>query len=651
MVGSTSSSVLEAHFRSEIAAAAVEFRNVQRLRCAVKLLILAVLLICGMSDGLLHLAVLFVGYEIVGTIFVRRLNGRIEDASIIEASLFAGLIVTSTVLLVYPTILVIEQHSFPLFVIGGLWALGVLCYVAVSFNRMPWLNAISVLASGGLCFLALNAALRAPMLPGTPAQVTIAFICLFAFISLAFYIFHTQNRMNAALVRAQKASAQRMTEIAELARRDELTGIYNRRAFDHEVGSWLRHAGPEDEFWIIVVDLNDFKPINDTLSHDAGDALLIEIAQRLRDFVGRGNVAARLGGDEFILALYNDGTLGRPAEILFRLDQMIRRPLIWRRRQLSVTAAIGMAISDAAPRVLHTVCAQADRAMYRAKHENSALPVIYSPLIGDNGSAVEDRRFLEEAMERDEITAFFQPKVSLDSEKVKGFEALARWVRSDGTVLAPTRFLPWIGSAGLDDLLTVHIAGRVCAWMQKWHSEGAQPLDVSINVSESALATFSGRDMLLEAIRPARPLIDAGWRLTIEITENVFFARSGTVFKESIQKLREAGCRIALDDFGTGYASLRHLRELHCDEIKIDRSFTADLGQDVSADVLVNAIVEIARTLDLNVIAEGVETTGQREMLRGRGCLMGQGYLWGHATPGDDVMKLLGAPKELMAGS
>ena len=249
-------------------------------------------------------------------------------------------------------------------------------------------------------------------------------------------------------------------------------------------------------------------------------------------------------------------------------------------------------------------------------------------------ATLEDRQMLLDAMQDGQILPYYQPKVNIETGETVGFEALSRWKHPKRGVLPPSQFLPMINELGLQGAFMTHTAAKVMADLALFVEDGLDPGQISINLSEVALATIVGRNELFAVIDnypDLRPF------LTFEITEDIFIARSSEIIRRSIDMFRDAGVRISLDDFGTGYASLQHLKELAFDELKLDTGFVRDLGIDPAAEVLTASLVTIARGLRVDLIAEGVETQTQRDMLANMGYQHVQGYLYGSAMAFDDA--------------
>lgn len=268
--------------------------------------------------------------------------------------------------------------------------------------------------------------------------------------------------------------------------------------------------------------------------------------------------------------------------------------------------------------------------MYLAKQDSNTTIMIYDKSAFPVRPTLKDREMLIEAMQSGEILPYYQPKVRLDTGEIVGFEALSRWEHPTRGLLSPSHFLPMINELGLQGSFMAHTAEHVLDDLAQMTIEGLDPGQVSINMSEVTLATLLGRKELF-AILDRYP--ELRHFLTFEITEDIFIARSGEMIRRSIQLFRNAGVRISLDDFGTGFASLQHLKELEFDELKLDTGFVRDLGFDPAAKVLIEGLVTISKGLQVDLIAEGVETEKQRNMLHEMGCKYVQGFYYGAAMP------------------
>jgi diguanylate cyclase (GGDEF)-like protein len=419
-----------------------------------------------------------------------------------------------------------------------------------------------------------------------------------------------------------------------MTRHDALTGLRNRHAFDEAVGNILSRRRGEGRVAVYLLDLDGFKPINDTYSHEAGDTVLITIARRLERLVGENGIAARFGGDEFGIAMPGLASPEAAHRFAAQVIAAVAEPIPWGEKLLRTATSVGFCLSGPTQETVGGLCAAADQAMYRAKSEGVGRAVLYDPAAFPPRLTLRDRQTLAEAVASGQIRPHYQPKVDLATGRLFGFEALARWHHPDRGLLTPAQFLPQINELGLQGDFLTAMARHVFSDIESLIADGLDPGQVSLNLPEIALATHSGRQDLDRLLSAHRAILH---HVIFEITEDVFIARSADMIQDSIARFRLAGLRVSLDDFGTGFASFQHLRQLEFDELKIDPSFVRDLGTDPAAAVLVDGFLAIARGLGVTVIAEGVETEAQRQRLLAAGCRHAQGYLFGKAMPLDEI--------------
>lgn len=544
----------------------------------------------------------------------------------------------STVAYLLPAVILAHQPSVALLLGGFMWVFGVFVHISNTFVSLPlynWSQMIpGFITATGVIWVSSQYGHSAK----TMSEWMVVAAMMVVYASNTFETMNKQKDTQHALSRARSEANARLRALEYMNRHDALTGLLDRHAFDEELARILAAREDGTHVGVFLLDLDGFKPINDTYSHEAGDKVLVTIAERLTQLTGIGGVAARLGGDEFAIAmpmLSSDRAAMRLAQ---QIAAAVEQPITYNERALRVAASIGIGLTGVSDDNVAGLCAGADQAMYRAKGETGRRVILYDPQTFAPRLSLDDRQRIVEAFLRGEIRPFYQPKVRLDCGAVCGFEALSRWVHPERGLLMPSDFLYQINELGLQGDFVTHVARQVLSDIDTLLDAGLSPGEVSINIPEVTLATQSGRhdlDVLLAA-HPA-----AARHITFEITEDVFIARAGDMMQLSIAHFRRAGVRISLDDFGTGFASFQHLRQLEFDEIKIDTSFVAGLGHDRSAEVLVEGLLNIARGLGVQVIAEGVETEAQRRHLLTLGCDFAQGYMFGRALPFDEVEVLL----------
>jgi diguanylate cyclase (GGDEF)-like protein len=397
---------------------------------------------------------------------------------------------------------------------------------------------------------------------------------------------------------------------------------------------------------MLLIDLDNFKEVNDTLGHRAGDELLMTAARRLSAAVRPGDLPVRFGGDEFAVLLA-DGSPPEGAQALAaRLIRTFSAPFqIWD-TQAEVRASIGVATSDDSPEVAEhdapeVLLRNADLALYAAKADGKGTWTRYRPQLYEAAmERVRLRTSLDKAIARDEFFLHYQPIVDLRGpERVAGFEALVRWQHPEFGLLTPNQFIPLAEETGQIVQLGEWILGRAITDAARWNAGHPPGLARRVTVNVSAHQFLEGSfvhvidRMLTDAELPAQLLI-------LEITETAFLHHHGPEVSENLKALSRIGVRIAVDDFGTGYSSIAYLRDLSIDILKADRSFVDHIAEDRSHLRLLQGIVTVAAALKISVVAEGVETVVQRNLLRDMGCAYAQGFYYSPAVPVDRVIAL-----------
>nr|WP_240699994.1 EAL domain-containing protein [Sphingomonas gei] len=434
--------------------------------------------------------------------------------------------------------------------------------------------------------------------------------------------------------RADMAAEQRRAQGAEqrahqLAYHDPLTGLPNRRALAEALDTRMAGGAP---LGLLIIDLDRFKSINDVHGHPAGDQLLRDVAARLSAVVGGQGSSYRLGGDEFAVIIDAEGEGARRAA--HSIVHAMRKPFAAPDLVHHIGASVGISLypNDALDR--ETLMRRADIALYKAKQSGRSRLCAFEPLLdAEIRRRAEIERELREAMASDALVPYYQPIVALASGAVVGYELLARWQRGDGEDIGPEQFIPIAEECGLIDALMLRLLRRACRETRGWE------VSISINVSPIQLKDpWFSQKVLAVLTRERFP----PQRLTIEITENALIVDAESA-QQTIASLKNQGIQLALDDFGTGYSSLKHLQMLPFDRLKIDRSFVTSMERDPQALRLVHAIITLASTLDLPVVAEGIESASTARTLAGLGCAMGQGFHYGHPMPVAQIEALAAA--------
>jgi len=414
-------------------------------------------------------------------------------------------------------------------------------------------------------------------------------------------------------------------ELRHRAFHDALTELANRSLFSNRLEHALaRQARDGSAIGVIVLDLDGFKTVNDSLGHSVGDQLLFAVGERLLEAVRPGDTVARLGGDEFAILLEDEPTIDQVAEHASRVVACLARPFELAGKSLVVTASAGVTLNrpgDGPDELIRN----ADMAMYVAKHDGKACVRRYEPSLHH---AALDRLELEadlrRALDRDELVVHYQPTVQVDDGTVTGFEALVRWQHPRRGMLGPMEFIPLAEETGLITELGRWILGEACGQACMWQQRFGHDLTIAVNVSARQLRDAG----LIGDVRNALAMSGlAASALTLEITESVLMDNSDAAIAR-LHELKELGIRLAIDDFGTGYSSLNYLRALPVDIVKIDKVFIDGVASDKEARGLIKAILSMADTLDLQAVAEGVESLEQARRLEQLGAPLVQGFYY-----------------------
>jgi diguanylate cyclase (GGDEF)-like protein/PAS domain S-box-containing protein len=430
-------------------------------------------------------------------------------------------------------------------------------------------------------------------------------------------------------------------ELERLALYDLLTGLPNRALFSDRLAHAIERRGRAQATAVYFLDLDRFKRINDSLGHAAGDEVLREIAARIQRMLRPDDTVARFGGDEFTVLCESVGGVLEAVGVADRLQREIAQPLRAGGAELRLTASVGIALAEPGEAAdCSRLVEDADAAMYRAKERGGARTELFDVAMRER--AVDElsiEQELQHALERGELRLFYQPLVSLGSGEMVGAEALIRWEHPERGLLSPDQFLPVAEESGLIVEVGAWAVGEACRRLRDWDRRNGGPaaFGLAVNLSARELTHPDVVSTVLSAVR--RSALDPS-RLTIEVTESTAMADRDSGFR-ALRELSEAGMRIAIDDFGTGYSSLDHLREMPADILKIDRSFVAGMAANSPDSALVAAAIAMGRALEMEVVAEGIETSEQVADLRELGCPLGQGFLFARPLPPEELDGLL----------
>jgi diguanylate cyclase (GGDEF)-like protein len=424
---------------------------------------------------------------------------------------------------------------------------------------------------------------------------------------------------------------QAETQLAQLSAYDPLTGLANRRTLEASLERW-RTSETRPQAALLFIDLDRFKAINDMLGHGAGDQMLTEVAARLRHLAPAGSIAGRLGGDEFVL-FWPEAGPGEAEKLAKVLLEALDRPFDIHHTQHYGGASIGIACTASCGP--DDLIRQADAAMYAAKRAGGGQIVFFQPalhtVVLTNMQTEQD---LFRAVENNEMEVHYQPIVRFPGREMWGFEALLRWRHPQRGWISPAEFIPRAEEAGLIKRIGGWVLMKAIRQLAEWQAQG-HDLTMCINVSARQLTEDSLSATLAGLLQETQVAAES---VCLEVTESALMHESAV---RELHRVRAMGARIAVDDFGTGYSSLAYLQSLPVTKVKIDRSFVAPLGSNPRADRFLKAIVDLAHTLDLTTVAEGVETEEQWIVTAGANCDMMQGWLVSKALPADEAGSLL----------
>ncbi len=447
------------------------------------------------------------------------------------------------------------------------------------------------------------------------------------------------TRINRSLESEIQERRRAEENLQHLAHHDVLTSLPNRLLLDARLGQVIERARRHDrQLAVLFMDLDGFKNVNDSLGHHAGDELLCMVAERLQNTVRKEDTVARLGGDEFVVIMADVGSRDDIDLLAKKLMAQIEKSFQVRQQTVFIGTSIGISLFPENGDSTEELLTHADAAMYRAKEMGRRNFQYYAP---DMTEAAYDRVMLESALrkglEEQQFVLYYQPQIDLHDGRIVGVEALIRWRHPDLGILAPGHFIQAAEDSGLIVPMGKWVLEEACRQMVQWKDAGLSLDYMAVNLAGQQIHESS----LYELIQTL--IIKTGCKpewLELEITETFIMQRIGHAI-ETLDQLKQLGVNMAIDDFGTGYSSLSYLRRLPIDKLKIDRSFIRDITIDPNDAAIVQAIIGLGQTLNLEVIAEGVETLQQKEFLLEQGCDQGQGYYIGHPEPAEKIGKIL----------
>lgn len=441
----------------------------------------------------------------------------------------------------------------------------------------------------------------------------------------------------------QDITARTLNEqrLIKLAKYDVLTGLSNRSKFhDFTEGKIAYCAHNNKKLALLFIDIDHFKNINDSMGHDAGDELLVSIAERLRRCIRETDLVARIGGDEFAITLLEMGSPNQVTKIVQHILEVLSKPFFIQSREINVSASIGISLYPESGSDIKTLTKTADTAVHQAKADGRNTYRFFSTEIQNR--VIEQHTLelaLKKALVNDEFFIHYQPLIDALSGRVVGLEALMRWQHEDWPNIGPHRFIPVAEECGLLPALGKWVLLNACKQGVSWLKDDAIAFDypISVNLSPKQLNHSDFVEVLLDVLTETQI---PPKNLVLELTETAVMQNPELAIS-ILGKINSAGVKLAVDDFGTGYSSLNYLKQLPISKLKIDRSFVNDIGVDQNGEAIVKAILALAHSLNLEVVAEGVEEQFQVDFLRGHECEVLQGYFFSRPLAVDAISDLL----------
>ena len=573
------------------------------------------------------------GMHYIGMAAMMMSPGIVWDKTVVAVSVLIAVLASAAALLIFELLRRVPRQQRRLFQLAASFVMA----VAISGMHYTGMAAASF-AMGSVCLSANELGG-----PGLTALVLIASGLLLVgtlFTSiLESQMQSTSERLNHTLRDTNSRLQSANDELQKYAFADPLTGLPNRLLFEERLAHALRrldrtnHLRTQDRLAVLFIDLDGFKPINDSFGHAAGDTILCGTADRLRQEARDCDTVARVGGDEFLMLLEDVSDAPACVAVANRILASLSRPFDIAGRQVQISCSIGIVVHpDHGER--DKLVANADAAMYAAKRAGGNNYALFEAhMSADASEQLELQNDLRQALARGELSLHYQPKIDGTRGQISGVEALLRWSHPQRGMVSPMVFIPLAERFGLIGQLGNWVIDEACRQMAEWAYHGLR-MRVAINLSvhqlrESGLADRIQQALKLHGVDPSQ--------LLCEITETVAMEDIQAT-QRTLDDLKRIGVFLSIDDFGTGYSSLNYLRQLPAQQLKIDRSFVSDLESSEDARAVVVAVVGLAHALGLRVVAEGVETDGQRDILLAMGCDELQGYLFARPMPADTLL-------------
>ncbi len=435
---------------------------------------------------------------------------------------------------------------------------------------------------------------------------------------------YTLKNLNLQILKVTDSHSQ----IESLIKFDSLTGLANKTCCEEKYVRFLNEAKNRNEVVaVFFLDLDNFKSVNDFYNHSVGDKLLIHVSKQINSLAEDSDIVSRLSGDEFILMV------SRPENYNFqqlasRVLKQLEKPVSIDSHLIDITASIGVAIAKKSDYSFNEIRKKADIAMYKAKQSGKNNVCIYDEeMYQQSLHKISIINGLKEALRHNGLEVYLQPKVDIKTGRMNSAEALIRWTKNNKDNISPAEFIPLIESTELICNISEWVIHHACKLCKDWHDKGYHDMSISVNISSSQFMRGGLLDIVERELKSSQ--LDPQY-LELELTEHAVFHDDDHVLKE-LKQLKKLGVTLSIDDFGTGYSNIEYLTKFNVDLVKIDQSFIRDLQYSTDNYAIVTAIIKMANTLGLRVVAEGVETNKEWEILKKLGCNYGQGFLWSKA--------------------
>jgi diguanylate cyclase (GGDEF)-like protein len=446
------------------------------------------------------------------------------------------------------------------------------------------------------------------------------------------------------LEKSGEALRESREKFRHAAYHDALTGLPNRNYFVDQIKLLLEKSKdtPDHKFSVLFLDLNRFKTMNDSLGHFMGDCLILQVSERLAEMLKDGDVVGRFSGDEFSIILPRISRVEEATDFAEHVARRIAEPFELQGRQVFTSVSIGIVFGSYQYNNAEDILRDADIAMYQAKDAHKDYIIFDKTMHTNAVKMLEIETDLRFAIERDEIELFYQPIISLEDAKLSGFEALARWNHPQRGMVAPYEFIPVAESTGLIVPMTLILLRKACEQIVKWQlgSPGNERLTISVNLSGKH---FAHPDLVDDISRILKETYLFPGALKLEITESAMMENADNAIA-MLKQIRATGVQLSIDDFGTGYSSLSYLHRFPINTLKVDRSFVSSMEEGTENGEIVRTVIALAKALNLDVVAEGIESIHQLHQLRILGCEYGQGYLFSRPLPVAEIDKIIDDP-------